>query len=41
MKGLLPLCLSVAFLALAVSGCGPDSSLGDTWTRPADDMVMV
>jgi len=34
-------CLSVAFLALAVSGCGPDSSLGDTWTRPADGMVMV
>jgi formylglycine-generating enzyme required for sulfatase activity len=41
MKGPLRLCLSVAFLALAVSGCGPDSSLGDTWTRPADGMVMV
>jgi len=41
MKRLFPLLLSVAFLALAVSGCGPDSSLGDTWTRPADDMVMV
>lgn len=41
MKRLLPLCLSVAFLALAASGCGPDSSLGDAWTRPADDMVMV
>jgi formylglycine-generating enzyme required for sulfatase activity len=41
MKRLLPLCLSVAFLGLAVSGCGLDSSLGDTWTRPADDMVMI
>lgn len=58
MKKLISLSLLVAFLAFAMSGCGPapteaptakpteeptteGPSLGDTWTRPADGMVMV
>jgi serine/threonine-protein kinase len=47
MKKLIPLFFVVLVLVLAVPGCGgsetapADPSLGDTWTRPADEMVMV
>ena len=47
MKKLVPLTFVALVLVLAVPGCGgsktppTDASLGDTWTRPADKMVMV
>ena len=46
MKRLVPLFFVVMVLVLAGSGCGSktpptDASSGDTWTRPADKMVMV
>ena len=47
MKKLIPLFFVVVVLVLAVPGCGgsktppTDASLEDTWTRPADEMVMV
>ena len=40
MKKLVPLYFFVVVLVLAVPGCG-SNSLGDTWARPADEMVMV
>ena len=40
MKKLIPLFSVVVVLALVGSGC-ESKSLGDTWTRPADDTVMV
>ncbi len=43
MKRQILLTLSAAFLVLAASGCGREvnPSLGDTWTRPGDEAVMV
>ena len=47
MKRLIPLFFVVLVLVFAVPGCGGSktppthASLGDTWTRPADKMVMV
>ena len=50
MKRCIWLIFFIVFLAVAIGGCRPetesesvheDLSLGDTWTRPADEMVMV
>ena len=40
MKRLIPLFLVAVILGLVGSGC-ESKALGDTWTRPADEMVMV
>jgi formylglycine-generating enzyme required for sulfatase activity len=48
MSRFIPLFLLAAFFAFPIGGCGPgepllpvEPSLGDTWIRPADGMVMV
>ena len=47
MKKQIALFLVVLVLVLAIPGCGgsetppTDAALGETWTRPADEMVMV